>query len=981
MNLPFIKSLGKLIGLLLLFFSGSVLSAQQGAVVDSLLNVLKEAKKDTDKVDILLSLDQSSLYQEKGNFEYLEEAISLSKSINYLSGQIEGLKRMGIWHHRRSEYSVSLDYYNQAKLLAYTDKDSTAVAKILNNQAITYLSMGDVDTALKHYHEALEVINEDVEQEIASVLIGNIGQLYLQIDNLEKALVFLKRALKESQALKNEQRIQSNLSNIGLVYMYQGEYEKSYPYLTQTLKFAKKSENNEKIGDALTSLGEFHQNQDQLGRAKEYFEDAVIAYEKTNNLGKKSMIFTYLGDLEKNKTNYTLSNKYFLKSLEIINSKKMSLHEETIYQHLAHNYSKLGLFQKAFEAQQQFIIINDSLQNNKNKKQLLELSTKYEVNIKEKENKHLKEQNIANKAIIKQRTILGVASSLILLLISALTYILYKRNQQRRINNKQLKIKVELLNENLKNQKTIEIQSKKLRLVEQQKNKIFTNIAHEFQTPLTIIQGLSKQLFKTEQLSSSGNKTLDIILSNSQSLSKATNQILGNRNPKDLPPKIVLFSLHQMIHHILPIYDFLAKEKQITIEESGFDIQNVVIYSDVNKLVIILKNLLSNAIKYTNKGGVITFDYSINKKGIHQISIKDNGRGMKKNELPYIFDRYYQSEDLDAEGGFGLGLAICKEYIESLGGTIEVYSDLGKGSTFTICLPNADKDDLSIDEELYQFPISTIPVQSELNKDQIPVFESKRNLLIVEDNKDFCKFLNILLQENYNLDFVHDGEEALAYLKENKPCLIITDWMMPGVDGVSFVKQLKASNTYRYIPVLMLTARNLASDKIKALRVGVDDYLVKPFEEDILKIRINHLLQIVEDDNKSNQNSSFDTIHIRDQEISIQDQDWLINLETIILPLLNDFDLNIDKIVNLSNESTKQLNNKIKRITGLTSKKYIQELRYWEARRMLEMREYDTVKAVCYSVGFRDSKNFSRKFKERFGKYPSHYLNNTWEST
>ena len=540
----------------------------------------------------------------------------------------------------------------------------------------------------------------------------------------------------------------------------------------------------------------------------------------------------------------------------------------------------------------------------------------------------------------------------------------------------QIKTKNKLLKKNLESGKIIEVQSQKIQQAELQKNKLFTNIAHELQTPLNIIQGLSKQVAKSDQLTEADAEALQIIMRNSTYLSEATNQILSINLPSQekVSSKFVRFSLPQLLEYLLPEFHYLASEKSITIQSIDQSKSPIDIYSDLGKISTILKNLLSNAIKYTNEKGTISIKYSDYNLGYHEIIVEDNGRGISKEELAHLFDRYYQSESHDAEGGFGLGLAICQEYIKSLNGKINVNSTLGVGSSFSIQIPIVKEKYLSAQTEFYVFPENNPPKLNSLSEPTKASVTKENRLLIVEDNTDFCTYLKTILKDEYHLDFLHNGIDALEYLNNNKPTLIITDWMMRGMDGLELVKNLKVSKKYNNIPILMLTARSLNSDKIKALRVGIDDYLIKPVSDEVLKKRIAFLLNNKEEQEEFEASFSSSISDEKGLELSPTDQKWLFEMEQIIFPIIPDFDLTLERVAKLGNTNSKQLNRKIKATTGLTAKKYIQEIRYWEARRMLETKEYDSVKAVCFSVGFKDQKNFSRKFKERFGVYPSQYL-------
>ncbi len=551
----------------------------------------------------------------------------------------------------------------------------------------------------------------------------------------------------------------------------------------------------------------------------------------------------------------------------------------------------------------------------------------------------------------------------IILLLALFFGLLFNDYYKIRARNKHM-------NKQLKKNKTKEKQIKKTGKIDGQKDEVFTNIAHELQTPLSIINGYSEQLLRSETISIKDKESLDIILKNGNHLLSSIHQMLkisaSDKQAHPIPLNHILFSLQQLIAYILPNYQFLASKKNIEINVENFDTAPM-LYSNVLKIETILNNLLSNAIKYTEKDGVIHLTYSEVDGKYHQIEVRDNGKGISETDLPHLFERYYQSNDAESGNSFGIGLSICKEYIESLSGTILVKSEVGVGSVFTVHFP---KNNLQI---LPKSNHQILP-ETELVSTSKPKMLNRPSLLIVEDNIDWCKHLETILKDDYNLVFVHDGNHALTYLKEHTPLLIITDWMMQGMNGITFVEQLKLSDDHKHLPLMMLTARSLVSDKIKALRVGVDDYLVKPVSEELLKKHIQELIVF-----KENQKSIFSPYLLDERnednlKLSPSDQAWLLKIEEIIFPLIKDFDLNLKDISSRCNMDSTTLNRKIKAITGQTAKRYIQEIRYWEARRLLETGVYDTVKAVGFSVGFKDTKYFSQKFKERFGKYPSSYI-------
>jgi YesN/AraC family two-component response regulator len=259
------------------------------------------------------------------------------------------------------------------------------------------------------------------------------------------------------------------------------------------------------------------------------------------------------------------------------------------------------------------------------------------------------------------------------------------------------------------------------------------------------------------------------------------------------------------------------------------------------------------------------------------------------------------------------------------------------------------------------------------------------NILVVEDNLDICQYLQTILKEEYNITFAHNGKEALTFLEKYQPNLIITDLMMPIMNGYELLERLKKDKRYRKIPIIALTARAEFSDKLKALKIGIDDYLLKPFEEKELKARIKNLLKNLESrmdfreeivlSNETKPSPSSPTINIfNENNLSKEDLQWLEKLQEETLKGISNFDFNVNYLSEAMFLSPSQLYRRIKAFTGFTPKGYMQQVRFHQARKLLEDKRYSTVKTVSYSVGFKDEKYFARQFKQRFGKNPSEYL-------
>lgn len=413
---------------------------------------------------------------------------------------------------------------------------------------------------------------------------------------------------------------------------------------------------------------------------------------------------------------------------------------------------------------------------------------------------------------------------------------------------------------------------------------------------------------------------------------------------------------------------------------------------DRKKCRQIIFNLLSNAFKFTPAGGQIQVKLQL-ADGLLQLAVADTGKGIHPDDLPHVFDRYFQSNRLDAiaSGGTGIGLAICQEYARLLGGSIAVQSTLGTGTRFEVSLPAATAA-APLDSEP---PAERMALQPEEQgragnpATLLPTAKVERStrplLLVVEDTPDLQDYIRTILEDSYEVVTARNGREALDLIGDGErgmrkdtrapliPDLIISDLMMPEMDGYQLLTALKNNAATQSIPVIMLTARADRADRLKALRIGVDDYLTKPFDEEELLVRIENLLanQAMRKEAVGEEQPGAEA-----PEMSQLDQEWLENFETYIRDKLSNDALTISFLAQEFAMSDSTLFRQVTRLTGLSPKQYLQEVRLDTARQLLENRAYRTVARVAAQAGFSNIGTFSRSFSKRFGKSPSECLNN-----
>ena len=526
---------------------------------------------------------------------------------------------------------------------------------------------------------------------------------------------------------------------------------------------------------------------------------------------------------------------------------------------------------------------------------------------------------------------------------------------------------------------TIEQQAKELQQLDQAKTRFFANVSHELRTPLTLILGPLHSLLKGQEVPEKERITLRKMQESGKRLNKLVNQILdlGKLDAAQMVLQTSPQVLYLLIRRIVAAFESYAERKGIHLQLSFTPNKEWQIMLDAEKLEIILNNLLSNALKFTPSGGHVKINVEGPSNTV-QIKVSDTGRGIPPEDIDRIFDRYFQTTRVDApaEGGTGIGLAISQELARLFNGNLEVESEYGQGTCFTLEFPVVE-----VIQKLNAQDANVLNEEDTLSEGSSPVIhkttidKNASQILIVEDNYDLRDYIKSILTEQYFVLEANDGAVAWEILQqkpEQKIELIITDLMMPIMDGYQFIQKLKSHNAFRHLPIIVLTARAESTDKVKSLRIGVDDYMLKPFVEEELVARVENLLSNSREREKSIEKEVEEKV-LSGIVLSEEDAAWLQTLEDRLKDKLMHSNFRIDDLLQEFGMNRTYFYKKIKQLTGLTPNQHLQEMRLDKARRLLEMRSAKSIKAIAYEVGFKDRGHFSAIFKKRFGKLPSEY--------
>ena len=513
------------------------------------------------------------------------------------------------------------------------------------------------------------------------------------------------------------------------------------------------------------------------------------------------------------------------------------------------------------------------------------------------------------------------------------------------------------------------------RRIEEEANKaklqFFTNISHELRTPLTLIADPVNYIIHDDNLNSQQRSMLQIVQRNVLVLTQLVSEILDFRKVQNGKMELRLsdFNLAESMKQWIKLFSVSAQKKHIAISMDAPD--TIMLRADQDKIERICYNLLSNALKYTSEGGEITLTAK-EENGRVMISVADNGCGISSDELPYIFDRFYQAKN--AGRGTGIGLAIVKAFTELHHGEVSATSVEGKGSTFTIHIPVRQKGEVTnqptekIEQLVEPSSAEEVPNQARHIDELIQPYQTdKPEVLIIDDNIDIRTYLRSVLSEKYNVSEAADGKVGLELARKIVPDIVLSDIMMPVMDGLAFCQQLKTDKAISHIPVILLTARSLDEQRAEGYEHGADAYLSKPFSLRLLFSRIDNLIQSRKKLSKlfsnSDENDAFEKLS------NETDKTFAAQLRKIIQDNLSDNEFNVERIGDEIGLSRVQLYRKVKALTGYSPVEMLRKARLTRARHLLRTTE-KTVSEVAYAVGFSTPSYFSKCYKDEFGESP-----------
>lgn len=523
----------------------------------------------------------------------------------------------------------------------------------------------------------------------------------------------------------------------------------------------------------------------------------------------------------------------------------------------------------------------------------------------------------------------------------------------------------------------IQKQSDELRIMDELKSKLYTDISHEIKTPLTLISCPVNELLKTESDPEKKN-IYKLVIKNLDRLLHLTNQILklSDLEMGSFKLKYEMFNFTYTANLCASDFEFLAKSNDIK-----FKIVNpyneLKVYADPEQIHTILNNLLSNAFKFTNSGGSISVKIKILKQQILKITVKDSGIGILEEDIPLIFNKFFKSRYSLKNNifGSGLGLELTKRLIDLHGGNIHVKSQIGIGTSFIVTLPiipseidsftpnTMEKFQLIENQQMEEFTEKNIVLKNKISND-------KKMILIADDCEDMLNYLKEILSKEYFVIDAVDGESALQNALDYIPDVIISDIMMPKLDGIEFCKKLRNDEKSAHIPIIFITAKNLRNDRMIGFASGADHYLEKPFNTDELKLILSNILK------RQNQMIDYYSKKVffpnNLPELESEEEKFLKKLTNIIELNIDNSNFCLNDLCNKIGYSRSQLFRKTKALTNTSPNEFIRNIRLKHATILLKNKT-GNISDISYAVGFNQPSYFTECFKSLYGLTPSEY--------
>ena len=917
--------------------------------------------KDTEHVDVLRSQVDSAVYS-AGDTDSLSALFAAYGREGNSYGEMAAALELGKRLRNESRFYDAIDVHKKGLAAAEKLRDTLQIVQALNNIGTNYRRLGILDEASSWHYRALSLCdqysgtrNPEDRKALKNrvVSLNGIGNVQLTMGNDVEAEKAFRQALSGETSLGSALGQAINYANLGSILESRDMKDSARFYYEKSLEFNTLAKSDLGISLCHAHFGRLAEKEGDYANAIEEYRKAYEIMEGSSDVwhwleSAVSLVRAYINAGDLDRASFYLGKA--TKEAERISSMEYLAEVNRLDYLIQKQRGNSALALKSYVRSREYA---DSVTSEKNLNHIQNVRVGYE---RERKQNEIEMLNRSWEAERRSRNALLTMSLIALLLtvatIAVLIYLITLRNRNQKM----------------------------LKEMETMKSNFFTNITHEFRTPLTVIHSAAGHIMKETPVDSPLHRDAEDIMRHGKSLLSLINQILdiaklssGSR----CRPEYCRGDIVGYVTMICECHRPYARTRDISIIYSPAEpsVEMDFIPEYVKQTV---SNLLSNAIKFSAEGRHIMLTSKC-KDGDFILTVCDEGKGMAPEVLRNIFRPFYQAPDQSMSIGTGVGLSIVKLDVEAMNGRIEVHSAVGKGTVFIVALPLSCGEKLNrhFDFNDYVQPGAireVVETECEANEDVVHEgMENATRILIVEDTPEVARLQMNQLNSDFNYYFAQNGAEGLERAAAIVPDLIITDVMMPGMDGFEFCRRLRASGALNHIPVIMVTAKCTHEDKMAGLEAGADAFLEKPFHADELNVRVVKLLE---------QRSLLQQKWSSDIDDGSRD---LSGVPESSRKFINDFtdavnnclktgELDHNTIADALCITRIQLNRKVKAITGLTTTEYISRIRISLAKKLLDNPDM-LIGDIAQRCGVEDVAYFSSVFKKATGYTPSGWRN------
>ncbi|MFN8302073.1 MAG: response regulator [Saprospiraceae bacterium] len=924
----------------------------QAARIDSLRAAIASAPDRSTRARLEFQLGKI-MHQADSIRAYGQKLLKESQAYNDPLCAGYGERLLGDACFYRLSYKEAVEHYDRADSAFQKAGERSERLTVLSNSGYALLLLG-------HYGDA--IIRSSAQHDLAASLgdmdgVGqasrNIGDCMLKLKRYREAIPYFQKSLQWEKS--NDPQ---DMACLQLACAYEGlqQNDSALYYFQKGLLIAEQKGISFRISTLRQHLGMFYLDQGDLNKAEVHLKAALAILDGKYDKLSAPGIYKSLSDLELRRNNLREAIEWGEKCLDVMGDNRQAMYWGAVHGNLYRAYAALGQTDRALEHALAWKEASDSLAAADNARKIMEVETRYKT--REQETVIARQE----LELSRQRNLL-LAGALAFLLVAILAYWAWSRAGTRR---KEAAYARELH----------EAESRRLRELDSVKSAFFANISHEFRTPLALLVGPLKEM-ENGTFQGNARKYYGIMRRNAERLLQLVNQLLdlsrleNGRLQLDFQPGNLTAALRAMAGS----FESLADRKLI-----HFDVfvpkAPVWVLFDRDKLEKIVTNLLGNAFKFTPEEGTVGLSLKAEPQGadrlLCQLEVYDSGIGIPADQLPHIFERFYQADNNNADNpeGSGIGLALTREIVQLHGGSIKVESLEKRGTRFVILLTFQTCQPIASEPDGTTHPEPAAPeTGQETAAEPLPAgAPSRATVLVAEDNPDLLDFILVELQTRFRVLSAANGREALDIATRETPDLVLTDLMMPELDGMALTSKLKQDPRTSHIPVIMLTAKAAREERIEGLVAGAEAYLTKPFDADELRALITRLTdqrRILQE--KYSRLITLGAAPLQ-PALSLEEQ-FLQQVLQVIEENLDDDMFGVEQLASGVNMSRSNLFRKLDALTGKSPTQLIRELRLERARQLIEQGAGNTTE-VALLVGFNTPAYFVKCFVDQYGITP-----------